>query len=277
MFKNFNSQMMKKILLFSSFVFLSLFSRAQNQTLHDFSEPTIYGDTLDLSVLYGKKVLVVNTASFCGYTYEYGLLQDLYDQYGGNNFEILGFPSDDFNQESDDDSTINEFCQGVYGITFQMMSLTHVQGNEICDLYDWLTHASLNGVDDAPVLWNFQKFAIDELGHWVTWYPTAMSPLDTTIVNWILSPSVVSSSIEPTLQEQDKMVIHEQGNIVVEYFSETGGEMSFSFSDIFGREIAAKHFIAVKGINRFEFASPSSGVYVATASSNKSEKSYFSL
>src|SRR5690349_14120600 len=119
---------MKKISIFLCFVFLSLFSRAQFQTLHDFSEPTIYGDTLDLSVFYGKKVLVVNTDSFCGYTYEFGLLQDLYDQYGGEDFEILGFPSDDFNQESNDDSTINDFCLNVYGISFQMMSLIHVKG-----------------------------------------------------------------------------------------------------------------------------------------------------
>lgn len=255
---------MKKIFLLSTLVFFALFSRAQFQTLYDFSEPTIYGDTLDLSVFYGKKVLVVNTASFCGYTYEYGLLQELYDQYGGNNFEILGFPSDDFNQEYDDDSSINDFCLNVYGITFQMMSLTTVTGNQISDIYDWLTHESLNGVADAPVLWNFQKFAIDELGHWVTWYPTAMSPLDTTIVNWILSPSV-QTFVESPASQQNNLMIHQQGNIMVEYYSETGGAVSFTFSDLLGREIAAKRFMAVKGINRFEFTTPSSGIYVAAA------------
>lgn len=254
---------MKKFFLFSSFVFFCLFSRAQFQTLHDFSEPTIYGDTLDLSVFYGKKVLVVNTASFCAFTYEYELLQDLYDQYGGNNFEILGFPSDDFNQEPEDDSTIIEFCQNIYGITFQMMSKTVVSGNQISDIYDWLTHSSLNGVADAPVLWNFQKFAIDELGHWVTWYPTAMSPLDTAIVNWILSPSVQTLVESPSLQ-QSELTIRQQGNMMVEYYSATGGKVSFTLSDLLGRTIVTKHFIAVKGINRFEFTPPSPGVYAAS-------------
>ncbi|HYV95183.1 MAG TPA: glutathione peroxidase [Chitinophagales bacterium] len=254
---------MKKFFLFFALVFFSPLSQAQ--TFHDFSEPTIYGDTLDFSVFYGKKVLVVNTASFCAFTYEYGLLQELYDQYGGTDFEIIGFPSDDFNQESDDDSTIIEFCLDTYGITFQMMSLTTVSGNQISDIYDWLTHESLNGVADAPVLWNFQKFAIDELGHWVTWYPTAMSPLDTTIVNWILSPSVIPTSIETQSSQQNGLMVHQQGNMMVEYYSETGGEVSFTFSDILGRKIVAKHFIAAKGINRFEFTTPTSGIYVASA------------
>jgi glutathione peroxidase len=258
--------MMKKFLVFFALVFVSIFSRAQ--TFHDFSEPTIYGDTLDFSVFYGKKVLVVNTASFCAFTYEYELLQDLYDQYGGTNFEIIGFPSDDFNQESDDDSTIIEFCQDVYGITFQMMSMTHVKGNEISDIYDWLTHESLNGVADQNVLWNFQKFAIDELGHWVTWYPTAMSPLDTTIVNWIMSPSVIPTSIESPASQQNELMIHQEGNIIVEYFSEAGGEVSFTFSDLLGRRIVAKHFMAAKGANHFEFTTPSTGIYLASVMAN---------
>ena len=256
---------MKKILLgLFSFILFSFVAKAQTQTLFDFSAETILGDTLDLSTLYGKKVLVVNTASFCGFTYEYGLLEELYDQYGGENFEILGFPSDDFNQEYNDDSTINDFCLNVYGIAFQMMSLTHVKGNDICEVYDWLTHASLNGVADAPVLWNFQKFAIDETGHWVTWYPSAMSPLDTSIINWILSPSVITSAQTPQVIK-NQLKIHQEESMVVEYYSQISGPVSFIFSDLAGRKIMSKDFFAAKGVNRFDFEVPSSGVYIATA------------
>jgi glutathione peroxidase len=260
---------MKKFSLFLfSVILFSFISQAQTQTLHDFSAETILGDTLDLSTLYGKKVLVVNTASFCGYTYEYGLLEDLYELYGGDNFEILGFPSDDFNQEYDDDSSIYDFCLNVYGIAFQMMSMTHVKGNDICEVFDWLTHASLNGVADAPVLWNFQKFAVDEAGHWVTSYPTAMDPLDTSIVNWILSPSVIETSVLTPPVVKNQLKIHQAENMVVEYYSQTTGAVSFIFSDLAGRKIISKDFSAAKGVNRFEFEAPSSGVYIATAVAN---------
>lgn len=256
--------MKKYFLCLLSFLAISFSSKSQTQTLHDFSAVTILGDTLDLSTLYGKKVLIVNTASFCGFTYEYGLLQDLYDLYGGEKFQILGFPSDDFNQEPGDDSTIYDFCLNIYGITFQMMAKTSVKGNEISPVYSWLTNASENGVADAPVLWNFQKYAIDEEGHWVKWYPTSMSPLDTSIVNWILSPSVIETFIPVQQELQNQINVWQGDHMTLEYNSIKAGEAEFIFSNILGRKILVQPLSVIQGKNRFEFETPSPGVYFAT-------------
>lgn len=150
--------------IFTLLISISGFS--QIQTFHDYKGQTITGPNLNFSNFYGKKVMVVNTASFCGWTYQYETLQDLYDQYKNNNFEIVGFPCNDFSsQEPGSDSTINDFCTGIYGITFQMMSKVSIVSHDTAEVYKWLQRADLNGVADAHVSWNFNKFLIDEAGH----------------------------------------------------------------------------------------------------------------
>lgn len=163
-------------------------------TFHDYSAATIDHDTISLRQFYGKKVMVVNTASFCAYTPQFGGLEDLYTNYKQYGFEIIGFPCNDFgNQDPKSDSAINEFCTNNYNVTFQMMSKVHTVAQDTAPVYKWLQRADLNGVSNAHVAWNFNKFLIDEAGRWVRFYDQNTQPTDTAIINWIVNtPSVVS-------------------------------------------------------------------------------------
>ncbi len=169
-------------------------------TFHDYSAATIDHDTISLRQFYGKKVMVVNTASFCAYTPQFGGLEDLYSNYKQYGFEIIGFPCNDFgNQDPKSDSAINEFCTNNYSVTFQMMSKVRTVVQDTAPVYKWLQRADLNGVSNAHVAWNFNKFLIDEAGHWVRFYDQNTQPTDTAIVNWIVNtPSVVSGINETT-------------------------------------------------------------------------------
>ncbi len=155
-------------------------------SLHDFTVYDIYGDPFDLADLKGKKVLIVNTASKCGLTPQYEGLQNLYEQYGGDNFTIIGFPANNFaNQEPGTNEEIAEFCTVNYGVSFPMMSKISVKGDDIHPLYQWLTEKSENGKFDAEVTWNFQKFMIDENGNIVDYAGPREAPDSERIVGWI--------------------------------------------------------------------------------------------
>jgi len=176
---------MKSILLFFS-VIASISAQSQITNFHDFTVNSISGEQINLSQYAGKKLLVVNTASYCGYTYQYANLQHLYDAYGGSGFQIIGFPCNDFGaQEPGSDSVIFEFCTGHYNVTFPMMSSIHIKTGDTADVYKWLQRGDLNGVADAAVTWNFNKFLIDEQGNWVRHFDSPVNPQDTAIVNWI--------------------------------------------------------------------------------------------
>lgn len=162
-------------------------------TFHDYSANTITGDSVSLSQFKGKKLLVVNTASYCGYTPQFQQLESLYNQYKTHNFEIIGFPCNDFGgQDPYDDSTIYDFCQKNYGVTFQMMSKVSIVKGDTVAVYKWLQNAKLNGVKTVHVNWNFNKFLIDENGHWVKYFSSTTLPTDTAIINWILKPTSIS-------------------------------------------------------------------------------------
>jgi glutathione peroxidase len=131
-------------------------------------------------------VLIVNTASKCGYTSQYAGLEELYKTYGGDNFTIIGFPANNFmNQEPGTNEEIATFCQVNYGVTFPMMAKISVKGKDIHPLYAWLTQKSENGKIDEKVKWNFNKFMIDETGKVVGYAPSSTKPLSDEIVNWI--------------------------------------------------------------------------------------------
>jgi glutathione peroxidase len=156
------------------------------KNLHDFVVKDIEGNDFQLSQLKGKKVLVVNTASRCGLTPQYEQLEELYQAYGGYDFVIIGFPANNFlGQEPGTDEQIKEFCRLNYGVTFPMMSKISVKGKDIAPLYKWLTQKKSNGVLDAAVTWNFQKFMVDENGHLVDYAPPKESPKSERIINWI--------------------------------------------------------------------------------------------
>ena len=162
---------------------------AQDQHIMDFhqlSAMDINGKPYDMAQLAGHKVLVVNTASECGFTPQYKQLEELYEKYKDKGFVILGFPSNDFGkQEPGDEKTIAAFCEKNYGVTFPMMSKIETKGDGQSPIYAWLTEKKLNGVLDSKVKWNFQKYLIDEQGRLVTMYPSAQEPLSDAIINWV--------------------------------------------------------------------------------------------
>ena len=173
---------MKTIKTFIALIFMSTVAfAAQPKTLYDFKVKDINGDNYDLSQLKGKKVLVVNTASKCGFTPQYADLEKLYETYKDNNFVIIGFPANNFaHQEPGSNSDISEFCTKNYGVTFPMMSKISVKGDDIDPLYQWLT-TKMN----TDVKWNFQKFMINEKGEVVDYALSKVKPFDDKIVNWI--------------------------------------------------------------------------------------------
>lgn len=161
-------------------------SMNKSETFHDFVVQDINGKDFDFSQLKGKKVLVVNTASKCGFTPQYEGLQDLYEKYKDQDFTIIGFPANNFmNQEPGSDEEIKSFCTTNYGVTFPMMSKISVKGDNIHPVYQWLTQKSKNGKEDSKVQWNFQKYLINEDGSLHKVVGTKTKPMSEVITNWI--------------------------------------------------------------------------------------------
>jgi glutathione peroxidase len=158
----------------------------KSTSFYDFKMKTIDGKDFDFAQLKGKRVMIVNTASECGYTPQYQQLEELYKTYGGDKFVILGFPANNFgHQEPGTDAEIKTFCTKTYSVTFPMFSKISVKGDDIAPLYKWLCNISMNGVSNATVQWNFNKFLIDENGHWISWHPSKATPQDVDIINWV--------------------------------------------------------------------------------------------
>jgi len=179
--------MKTKIILISLLIIsLGVFAQGKKKSFYSFEVKTIDGKKFDLSSLKGKKVLVVNTASKCGLTPQYKELEELYKMYGGSKFTIIGFPANNFmSQEPGSNEEIKSFCEKNYGVTFQMMEKISVKGDDIHPLYKWLTSKNENGIMDANVQWNFQKFMIDENGNLIDMVPPKESPMSDKIINWI--------------------------------------------------------------------------------------------
>jgi glutathione peroxidase len=160
----------------------------QFESIYDFTMEDIYGEEFSLSEYKGKKILLVNTASKCGLTYQYEQLQELYEQYKDQNFEIIGFPSNYFAmQERGSNDEIASFCQKNYGVTFKMMSKIKVKGNNMHPLYIYLTQEKYNGYKDSKVSWNFQKYLIGEEGKLEKIVSPKTNPKDAKIIDWIES------------------------------------------------------------------------------------------
>ncbi len=177
---------MKKLTTIFAILFSFAVLSAQSQaSFHNFKTTDIWGDEFDFAQLKGKKVLIVNTASECGYTGQFEALQRLYERFGGDNFVILGFPSNSFDQELATDAEIANFCTSNYGVRFPMMTETTVRGDNIHPIFEWLTKKSLNGLMDIDLTWNFQKFMVDENGRLVDFAEPAVNPLSDKIVDWL--------------------------------------------------------------------------------------------
>lgn len=170
------------ILLFVLLSNTMLFS----QTIYDYTVKDIDGNEFSLSSLKGKKVMIVNTASKCGFTPQYEELEALYKQFKDSNFVIVGFPSNDFmSQEPGTESEIKAFCTKNYGVTFPMMAKVEVKGKNQTPLYSYLTMKSKNGVSDSTVKWNFQKYLINENGTIDKVLSPSTKPMSAEILEWI--------------------------------------------------------------------------------------------
>jgi len=155
-------------------------------SFHSLTATTIDGRPFKFEQLRGHKVIIVNTASECGYTPQYAQLQELYDTYKDKGLVVIGFPSNDFGgQEPGTEAEIAAFCSTNYGVTFPMMAKVHTKGDEQHAVYQWLTSKAQNGVLDSEVKWNFHKYLVDGNGHLVMSLGSAIGPLDKEIIEWV--------------------------------------------------------------------------------------------
>ena len=179
--------MKKQISLIMIFLAVMTISSVRAQTgFYDLKSKTIDGKDFNFADLKGKKVLIVNTASKCGFTPQYEDLQKLWEKYKDKNFVLIGFPANNFgHQEPGTNTEITEFCTKNYGVTFQMMEKISVKGDDMSDVYKWLTKKEKNGKKDSSVKWNFQKYMIDEKGNLVDVIYSEKKPDCKEIIDWI--------------------------------------------------------------------------------------------
>jgi glutathione peroxidase len=157
-------------------------------TIADFTVTTNKGEALDLSTKLGTVLLVVNTASKCGFTPQYDGLEKLYQQYKDRGFEVLGFPCNQFGaQEPGNAEEIAQFCKLNFGVTFPLMAKIDVNGPDASPLYDWMKAEKKGLMGTTAVKWNFTKFLIDRKGRVVKRY----APTDT--------PAAIARDIEKLL------------------------------------------------------------------------------
>lgn len=143
---------------------------AEGTNAFGFTFQAIEGSPLPLAQFRGRVLLVANTASFCGYTPQYAALQRLHDRYEARGLTVIGVPSNDFNQESSEESKIREFCDGMFGIQFPMTSLNHVRGPEAHPFFAWTASEA------GPVRWNFHKYLVQRNGTRVAGFSTQTDP-----------------------------------------------------------------------------------------------------
>ena len=154
-----------------------------SQSIYDYSAQSIDGNPISISQYKGKKILIVNVASRCGYTPQYEELQILSEQYA-NEIEILGFPANDFLwQEPGSNDKIKQFCSSKYNVSFPMFEKISVKkSKEQHPIYTWLSTKTLNGWNDQAPSWNFYKYLVDENGNLVEYYSAKVNPLNEAIL-----------------------------------------------------------------------------------------------
>jgi glutathione peroxidase len=166
---------------------VSMAGFSQTPGFYDFKVKTLEGGDFDFATLKGKKVMIVNTASKCGFTPQYKDLEEVYVKYQ-DNLVIIGFPANNFaSQEPGTAAEIRKYCTENYGVTFPMMAKISVKGNDMAPIYKWLTSKNENGVMDSEVKWNFQKYLIDENGKLVNVVYSQDKPTSDKVVAWISS------------------------------------------------------------------------------------------
>lgn len=185
---------MLKLISITSLFFLCSFNvnhkfidppKSKAKSIFAFKVPGLEGGTIDFSKFKGKKILVVNTASKCGYTPQYEELEKLYNTYS-DKLVIVGFPANNFGQqEPGTNAEIKEFCTKNYGVTFPMAAKVSVKGDDIAPIYTWLTNKNRNGVMDAEIKWNFTKFLLDEKGRLIAKFDSKVKPMSDEITAYL--------------------------------------------------------------------------------------------
>jgi len=157
------------------------FTYPVSNTIYDFKLKTLSGEEITLGKFKGKKILLVNVASKCGYTPQYKNLQALHEKYK-DKLVVIGFPANNFGwQEPGNAEEIQEFCSKNYGVTFQMMEKISVKGKDMHPLYQWLSNKEQNGVTDEAPGWNFCKYLMDENGKIIKFFSSKTDPLSEEI------------------------------------------------------------------------------------------------
>lgn len=177
-----------KIYLIAVVAMIAVAAANPAKTVYDFKVKSIEGKEVSLSQYKGKVIMFVNTASYCGNTPQYKDIEAMYKKYSGRGFVVLGFPANNFmGQEPGSDKEIQDFCTKEYAITFPMFSKISVKGKDIAPLYSYLTQKSENGVADAPVTWNFQKFLVGKDGKLIASFSPKAKVTETEIVSAVES------------------------------------------------------------------------------------------
>lgn len=160
---------------------IQLYNINKLESIHQFKIAGIDGKEINFADFKGKKVMIVNVASECGYTPQYAQMQELYERFQ-DKLVIVGFPANNFGgQEPGTHDQIQSFCTKNYGVTFPLTAKIDIKTDPI---YQWLTQESKNGVMNSQVQWNFSKYLLDENGQLVSCYPSAVSPVDDVIVDF---------------------------------------------------------------------------------------------
>lgn len=175
------------LMAFSLFGFGKNYAQNIPKTIYEFKVAGLDGKEIDFSQFKGKKILIVNTASKCGFTPQYEGLEELYNQ-NKENLVIVGFPANNFLfQEPGSNEDIATFCEKNYGVTFPMAEKISVKGKNMAPIYQWLTNKDYNKLENSSVKWNFQKYLIDETGHLIGVFSSKTEPLSDEIVKAVHS------------------------------------------------------------------------------------------
>ena len=179
---------MKNLLLVGVTIIMFFFKSSSHadyeKIFYDFKINSISGDVINLNDYKGKPVLVVNTASYCGFTKQYNDMQDLWERYKDKGLIVLGVPSNSFNQEKKNNSEVKEFCKVNFNINFPITEITNVKGDKAHEIYKW---AKDNYGKSAVPKWNFYKILINKEGKIEETYASLTNPTSRKIINKIES------------------------------------------------------------------------------------------
>lgn len=155
------------------------------KTIYDFKVESLDGKEINFADFKGKKILIVNTASECGFTPQYADLEKVYEEYK-DKLVIVGFPANNFGgQEPGTNTEIGAFCQKNYGVTFPLAAKVSVKGDDTAPIFKFLTEKELNGVKNTTILWNFTKFLLDENGKLIDTFVSTTKPTDEAITKYL--------------------------------------------------------------------------------------------